>query len=490
MEKPLNESFHDGLMLIALVEVLSGEKCHGKYHKVPEKDIHKMENITIAIEFLSKFVKVNVNSNDILQGNMKVILGLVWRLILRFQVEEEETEETKDMSAAQRNKLAKQKLLKWCQDTTAGHNHVNIENFQGSWFDGMAFCALVHAIDPSLVDYDSLSPANAKENLRLAFDLAEKHFDIPQLLDPDDICADDVLSKPDEQCFMTYLSAFPVALLQRKSTDRSAELDKLKKEEEEARRRAEEEAARKIREAEEAARRQAEEEARKREAEAERKRLAEEEERKKRDAQHLKEVEESAKEKARRKAEKKAEKEAQRRAKEEEERKRLAEMDEAKRIAEEEAREREFEAERQRLREENERLKKQLLDTKTRLIGKLKVHVHEARNFKSKVDAYCTLFLEKQKDQTKTIKKTKDPKWNAAFEFYVSDLKAALEITVFDRHWIFSDDALGHVQVDVASLEDGVEKEDWFPLKTRKGKKDKGKSKGEIKLSILYTLEK
>ena len=63
MEKSLAESFHDGLMLIALVEVLTGEKCQGKYHKVPEKDIHKMENITIAIEFLSKFVKVNVNSN-------------------------------------------------------------------------------------------------------------------------------------------------------------------------------------------------------------------------------------------------------------------------------------------------------------------------------------------------------------------------------------------------------------------------------------------
>jgi len=51
-------------MLIALVEVLSGEKCQGKYHKVPEKDIHKLENITIAIEFVSKFVRpLNVNSN-------------------------------------------------------------------------------------------------------------------------------------------------------------------------------------------------------------------------------------------------------------------------------------------------------------------------------------------------------------------------------------------------------------------------------------------
>jgi len=490
MDKPLNEAFHDGLMLIALVEVLSGEKCTGKYHKIPEKDIHKMENITIAIEFVSKFVKVNVNSNDILQGNLKVILGLVWRLILTFQVEGEETEETKDMSAAQRNKLAKQKLLKWCQDTTAGHKHVNIENFQGSWFDGMGFCALVHAIDPSLMDYDSLNPANAKENLKLAFELAEKHFDIPQLLDPDDICADDVLSKPDEQCFMTYLSAFPVAALQRASTDRSAELARLQKEEQEALQRAKEEAERKIREAEELARQKALEEARQREEEADARRRIEDEERRKNQQEEMERAKREAAEDAERKARKKAEKEEKKRAKEEMERKRLAEMDEAKRLAAEEERERQFEDERRRLKEENDRLKKQLLDTKGRLIGKLKVTVHEARGFKNKVDAYGTLFLEKQKDQTKTIKKTKDPKWNASFEFYVSDLKAALEITVFNRHWLFSDDALGHVHVDVNTLEDGAEKEEWFPLKVRKGKKDKGKSAGELRLTLLYTLEK
>jgi len=491
LENSLAESFHDGLMLIALVEVLSGEKCQGKYHKVPEKDIHKLENITIAIEFLGKFIQVNVNSNDILQGNLKVILGLVWRLILTFQVEGKETEETKDMSAAQRNKLAKQRLLKWCQDTTAGHKYINIENFQNSWFDGMGFCALVHAIDPSLLDYDSLRPENAKENLKLAFELAEKHFDIPQLLDPEDICADDPLSKPDEQCFMTYLSAFPVALLQKNATvDRDAEAERIRRAEEEARRKAEEEAAKRIKEAEEAARRKAEEEAAKREAENEARRRAEEEIRKRKEEEDIDNARRQAKEEAERSLREEEEEKRKRREREEEERRRLEAMDEEKRRAEEERREREFEAERERLRAENERLKAALLDTKHRLIGKLKVHVHEARNFKNNVDAYVTLFLEKQKDQSKTIKKTKDPKWNAAFEFYVSDPQAALELTVFNRHWIFSDDALGHVQLDVSSLQDGVEKEEWFPLKKRKGKKDKGKQSGEIRLTVLYSKEK
>jgi len=313
-------------------------------------------------------------------------------------------------------------------------------------------------------------------------------------LDPEDICADDVLSKPDEQCFMTYLSAFPVALLQKNLLGKNEEAERLRKAEEAARRLAEEEAQRKIKEAERAAREGAEEELRRREAENDARRRLEDEERQKREKENIKDAEERAKAEARRKAEAKAEKEAMRRAKEEEERKRLAEMDEAKRLAEEEAREREFEEERLRLRAENERLKASLLEAKAKLIGKLKVHVIEARNFKKNVDVYCTLFLEKQKDQTKTIKKTKDPKWDVTYEFYVSDLKASLDLTVFNRHWIFSDDALGHLSVDVATLEDGEEKEDWFPLKRRKGKKekekDKGKQAGEIRLSLLYTLEK
>jgi len=484
LEETLDKSFHDGLMLIALLEVLTGEKCQGKYHKVPEKDIHKIENISIAIEFLSKFVKVNVNSTDILQGNLKVILGLVWRLILTFQVEGEETDETKEMSAAQRNKLAKQKLLKWCQDTTAGHKHVNIENFQGSWYDGMAFCALVHAIDPSLMDYDSLNPENVKENLTRAFELAERHFDIPQLLDPEDICAPDVLSKPDEQCFMTYLSAFPVAALQRAGDKNRDEAARMR---EEAKRQAEEEAQRKIQEAERLARLKAEEELRRRGAESEARRKLDAVEQEKREREAV----EEAKSNERRLAEEKAAKEARRRAKEEEKRKRLAEMDERQRQEEEERREKAFEEERLRLQAENERLKASLLEAKAKLVGKLRVHVIEARNFKHKADAYCTLFLEKQKDTTKTIKKTKDPKWNATFEFYVSDPKAALELTVFSRHWIFSDDAIGHLGVEVSTLEDGEEQEDWYPLKARKSKKDKaGKQSGEIRLSILYTLEK
>eukprot|EP01087_Luapelamoeba_hula_P014168 TRINITY_DN410_c0_g1_i1.p1 TRINITY_DN410_c0_g1~~TRINITY_DN410_c0_g1_i1.p1 ORF type:complete len:534 (+),score=148.52 TRINITY_DN410_c0_g1_i1:95-1696(+) len=488
IENSLAESFHDGLMLLNLVEVLSGEKCTAKYHREPEKDIHRLENITIAVEFLKKFVQVNVSSQDILTGNLKVILGLVWRLILTFQVEGEVDESSKDKTAAQRNRDAKQKLLKWCQDTTAGHKGVNIQDFEASWYDGLAFCALIHAMDPSLIDYDSLNPANALENLALAFDLAEKHFDIPKLLDENDIVQSDPLSRPDEQCFLTYISAFPVAMLQRKlKVNEEEEQDKIRRAEEEARRQAELEAARKIKEAEEAARRAAEEEARRREADNDARRRADEDERRRREEQERREAEERIRREAADKADRKLAKDEARRAKEEEERKRLAEMDEVKRSAEEEARERAFEEERRRLEEENRKLKASLLAAKAKLIGRLHVTVVEARGLKTKCDCYCTLFCERQKERTKTVRKTKEPKWGAEFEFYVSERDAAMELTIFHRKLIFSDDFLGYVSMAVADLRDGVETVDWYSLKSRK-KKDNS-NRGEVRLKVLYKLE-
>ena len=42
------------------------------------------------------------------------------------------------------------------------------------------------------------------DNLRNAFDVAEKHLGIPQLLDPEDI---DV-SKPDEKSVLTYIATY------------------------------------------------------------------------------------------------------------------------------------------------------------------------------------------------------------------------------------------------------------------------------------------
>ena len=52
-----------------------------------------------------------------------------------------------------------------------------------SWKDGLGFCALIHRHRPDLLDYNKLSKDHPLDNLNLAFDIAEKHLNIPRMLD-------------------------------------------------------------------------------------------------------------------------------------------------------------------------------------------------------------------------------------------------------------------------------------------------------------------
>lgn len=110
-----------------------------------------------------------------MDGNLKMTLGMIWTIILRFAIQDISVEEM----------TAKEGLLLWCQRKTAPYKNVNVQNFHLSFKDGLAFCALIHRHRPDLIDYNKLSKDNPLENLNTAFDVAEKYLDIPRMLDPD-----------------------------------------------------------------------------------------------------------------------------------------------------------------------------------------------------------------------------------------------------------------------------------------------------------------
>ncbi|KAK2520457.1 hypothetical protein Q9966_013385 [Columba livia] len=190
----------DGRVLIKLLEVLSGELL-----PKPTKGrmrIHCLENVDKALQFLKeqRVHLENMGSHDIVDGNHRLVLGLIWTIILRFQIQDiiVETQEGRE------TRSARDALLLWCQMKTAGYPHVNVTNFTSSWKDGLAFNALIHRHRPELVDFQNLTKSNARHNLEHAFSVAERHLGITPLLDPEDVFTEN----PDEKSIITYVVAF------------------------------------------------------------------------------------------------------------------------------------------------------------------------------------------------------------------------------------------------------------------------------------------
>ncbi|XP_067844818.1 alpha-actinin-2 isoform X1 [Heptranchias perlo] len=191
----IEDDFRNGLKLMLLLEVISGERL-----PKPDKGkmrFHKIANVNKALDYISsKGVKlVSIGAEEIVDGNVKMTLGMIWTIILRFAIQDISVEETS----------AKEGLLLWCQRKTAPYKNVNVQNFHTSWKDGLAFCALIHRHRPDLIDYSKLQKDDAVYNLNLALEVAEKELDIPKMLDAEDIVN---TPKPDERALMTYVSCF------------------------------------------------------------------------------------------------------------------------------------------------------------------------------------------------------------------------------------------------------------------------------------------
>lgn len=68
-----------------------------------------------------------------MDGNPRLILGLIWTIILRFQIQEIEIDVDEENDSSEK-KSAKDALLLWCQRKTNGYPGVNIQDFTGKFF--------------------------------------------------------------------------------------------------------------------------------------------------------------------------------------------------------------------------------------------------------------------------------------------------------------------------------------------------------------------
>ncbi|KAK6303792.1 hypothetical protein J4Q44_G00262460 [Coregonus suidteri] len=156
-----------------------------KYHTRPTFRQMRLDNVSVALKLLDQEnVKlVSIDSKAIMDGNMKLILGLVWTLILHYSISSHLLEDGgQDKTKKQTPEL---RLLGWIQDNVP---ELSITNFSQDWQNGKALGALVDGLAPSLCpDWESWDKVIAPE----------------EIIDP----------RVDEQSIMTYLSMFPKAQL-------------------------------------------------------------------------------------------------------------------------------------------------------------------------------------------------------------------------------------------------------------------------------------
>ncbi|XP_043080224.1 filamin-A [Puntigrus tetrazona] len=197
----------DGLILISLLEVLSRKRMFRKYHTRPTFRQLKLDNVSVALEFLDheKVKLVSIDSKAIVDGNLKLILGLVWTLIQHYSISTPVWEDEANDSVS---KLTPEmRLLGWIQNKVP---ELPITNFSQDWQDGKALGALVDGLAPGLCpDWESWDTVHRVSNTKEAMQQADDWLGIPQVIAPEEILDPAV----DEQSVMTYLSLFPKARL-------------------------------------------------------------------------------------------------------------------------------------------------------------------------------------------------------------------------------------------------------------------------------------
>ncbi|KAF6100618.1 plectin [Phyllostomus discolor] len=192
----LYEDLRDGHNLISLLEVLSGDSLPREKGRMR---FHKLQNVQIALDYLRhRQVKlVNIRNDDIADGNPKLTLGLIWTIILHFQISDIQ------VSGQSEDMTAKEKLLLWSQRMVEGYPGLRCDNFTSSWRDGRLFNAIIHRHKPVLIDMNKVYAQANLENLDQAFSVAERELGVTRLLDPEDV---DV-PQPDEKSIITYVSS-------------------------------------------------------------------------------------------------------------------------------------------------------------------------------------------------------------------------------------------------------------------------------------------
>ncbi|OPJ69704.1 dystrophin isoform B [Patagioenas fasciata monilis] len=215
----LFNDFRDGRRLLELLECLTGQKLAKEKGSTR---VHALNNVNKALQILQRnnVDLVNIGSSDIVDGNHKLTLGLIWNIILHWQVKDV----MKNIMAGLQQTNSEKILLSWVRQSTRNYPQVNVINFTSSWSDGLAFNALLHSHRPDLFDWNAVvSQRSPIQRLDHAFNIARQHLGIEKLLDPEDVAT----ACPDKKSILMYVTSLFQVLPQQVTMEAIREVEML-----------------------------------------------------------------------------------------------------------------------------------------------------------------------------------------------------------------------------------------------------------------------
>ncbi|KAL7712496.1 hypothetical protein QTN25_009820 [Entamoeba marina] len=355
----ISKDFAQGNTLITLFENLSGKKATFSTKNILKQSrFQKADIINNALKFIERDgVKTSVSAENILDGDTKYILGLIWVLIKKYQI---------DRNVRGHNNTLP--LLDWVNSLIEN----KVSNFSADWNSGVALVQLICALESNALNLDEIKSLSPLDKIGMAQKVALERMNIPIIIDAKDLAAEE----PDPNSVMTYVSFFrhyQNAL--RKYSNLDVIADQVAKAKEEVEMKAKEQMEKKLlAEAEKKAKEEAEQKV-KEEAETKAKEDAEQKAKEEAETKAKEEAEQKAKEeaetKAKEEAEKKAKEEAEQKAKEEAETKAKEEAEkkvkeEAEKKVKEEAEKKAKEEAEKKAKEEAEKKAKEEAETKAK----------------------------------------------------------------------------------------------------------------------------
>uniref|UniRef100_A0A669P6L8 Utrophin n=1 Tax=Phasianus colchicus TaxID=9054 RepID=A0A669P6L8_PHACC len=196
--KDMFTDLKDGRKLLDLLEGLTGKPLPKERGSTR---VHALNNVNRVLQVLhqNNVELVNIGGTDIVDGNHKLTLGLLWSIILHWQVKDVMKNIMSDLQQTNSEKI----LLSWVRQSSRPYSQVNVLNFTTSWADGLAFNAVIHRHKPEFFSWDKVIMMSPIERLEHAFSIAKNHLGIEKLLDPEDVA----VPLPDKKSIIMYLTS-------------------------------------------------------------------------------------------------------------------------------------------------------------------------------------------------------------------------------------------------------------------------------------------